>query len=140
MDLAACACANLRRATRVVTQVYDAALSPVGIRATQFTLLATLAITGEVALTRLAEELVMDRTTLTRNLKPLIARCLVRVEKARDQRVRHIRLSDDGMQLFQLARPRWGKIQAQLMERLGPARMVSVLDDLNATMEAARGR
>ena len=139
MDLAACACANLRRATRVVTQVYDAALSPVGIRATQFTVLATLAITGEVALTRLAEELVMDRTTLTRNLKPLIARGLVRVEKARDQRVRHIRLSDDGRQLFDLARPRWEKIQARLMERLGTARMASVLDDLKATLEAARG-
>jgi len=121
-----------------VTQVYDSALSPVGIRATQFTVLATLAGTGEVALTRLAEALVMDRTTLTRNLKPLIARGLVRAEKVEDQRVRQIRLTDDGMKLLQLARPRWEEVQAHLMEGLGSVRLGRILDDLGATIDVAR--
>ena len=73
-DLAACACANLRKAARVVTQAYDKALKPTGLRATQFTVIATLATEGDAPLTRLAEALVMDRTTLTRNLKPWSAK------------------------------------------------------------------
>ena len=116
MDLGACTCANLRRATRVVTQAYDGALSPLSLRATQFTLLATLAKTGDVALTRLAETLVMDRTTLTRNLKPLIARGLIRVGQEQDQRVRQIHLTDDGMKLFDRARPAWEEVQARMVD------------------------
>ena len=138
MDLGACTCANLRRATRVVTQLYDSALSPAGIRATQFTVLATLAKTGDVAVTRLAEALVMDRTTLTRNLKPLIAKGLVGVEKVEDQRVRKIHLTDHGMRIFNQARPRWEEVQARLVEGLGPARWARFLDDLAATVVAAR--
>ncbi len=139
MDVAACTCANLRRATRVVTQVYDAALKPVGLRATQFNLLAALAKRGGVAMTPLAEGLVMDRTTLTRNLKPLIARGLVRVEQEQDQRVRKIHLTDDGMKLFNRARPHWQEVQARLVEGLGGARWAGFLDDLSVTIGVARG-
>jgi DNA-binding MarR family transcriptional regulator len=139
MDVAGCTCANLRKATRVVTQVYDQALAPVGLRATQFTLLATLAQTGDAAVTRLAEALVMDRTTLTRNLKPLIARGLIRVGQERDQRVRQIHLTDDGMKLFDRARPAWEEAQARLVEGLGATRWAGLLDDLSLTVGVARG-
>ena len=141
MDVAACTCANLRRATRVVTQVYDAALKPVGLRATQFNLLAALEKRGGVAMTPLAEALVMDRTTLTRNLKPLIARGLVRVEQEQeqDQRVRRIHLTGDGMRLFHRARPHWQQVQARLVEGLGGARWAGFLDDLSVTAGVARG-
>ncbi len=60
VDLTACTCANLRRAARMVTQVYDKALHPAGLKATQFTLLATLSKREDLPLTRLAEALVMD--------------------------------------------------------------------------------
>lgn len=80
LDVVNCTSATLRKATRVVTQVYDGALRPVGLRATQFNLLATLAISGDTPLTRLAEMLVMNRTTLTRNLKPLVGKGLICVE------------------------------------------------------------
>ena len=139
LDLGACTCANLRRATRVVTQAYDRALSPMGIRATQFTVLATLAETGEVPLTRLAEALVMDRTTLTRNLKPLIARGLVGDQQDDDQRVRKIHLTDSGAQLFLEARARWEEVQARMVEGLGPERWSGLLDGLGATVGVARG-
>ena len=72
-DMQVCAHASLRKAMRVVSQAYDAALKPSGLRATQFTLLAVLARAGDMPLTKLAEILVMERTTLTRNLKPLMA-------------------------------------------------------------------
>ncbi len=84
VDLTACTCANLRKAARAVTQVYDQALRPTGLKATQFTMLATLSNRGDLPLSRLAEALVMDRTTLTRNLKPLVGKGLVRIDQ--DQR------------------------------------------------------
>ena len=96
VDLTACTCANLRRAARMVTQVYDKALHPAGLKAPQFTLLATLSKRGDLPLTRLAEALVMDRTALTRNLKPLVGKGNVRADRHEDQRVRRISLTDAG--------------------------------------------
>ena len=73
LDPANCTFANLRKASRTVSQAYNDALRPAGLKATQFTLLATLNKRGEVSVSELAAALVMDRTTLTRNLKPLEA-------------------------------------------------------------------
>ncbi len=96
MDVASCTCANMRKASRVVTQSFDAALRLAGLKATQFTLLATLSKRGDLPLTRLAEALVMDRTALTRNLKPLVGKGNVRADRHEDQRVRRISLTDAG--------------------------------------------
>lgn len=139
-DLAACTCANLRKAARVVTQTYDAALKPAGLKATQFNLLATLAMRGDGPLTWLAEALVMDRTTLTRNLKPLLRKGLIRIEPEPDQRVRKVSLSEAGRSAFEAARPLWEHAQSRVVERLGPARWSGFLDDLTMTVAAVRER
>ena len=78
-----CMCASLRRAARAVTQRYDEALRPAGIRLTQFTLLQMLSLTGPLTQGALSEQLAMDSTTLSRTLKP--------VEKAGWIRSRRIR-------------------------------------------------
>ena len=78
-DVAGCTYANLRKASRAVGQVYDAALQRSGLKATQFTLLATLNARGDMPLSQLADVLVMDRTTLTRNLKLLVAKDLIHI-------------------------------------------------------------
>ncbi|MEE8273100.1 MAG: MarR family transcriptional regulator, partial [Alphaproteobacteria bacterium] len=70
-EAAICTCFNLRKAARAVTQLYDAALGPSGLRATQFSLIAALGVRGAPTISQLAKAMVMDRTTLTRNLKPL---------------------------------------------------------------------
>jgi DNA-binding MarR family transcriptional regulator len=75
---------------RVISQVYDAALRPSGLRATQFTLLAVLSSQGELPLTKLAEILVLDCTTLTRNLKPLLAQGMLEISREKDERIRLI--------------------------------------------------
>src|SRR5215217_5827709 len=80
----ACACANLRRAARAVTQVFDEALAPSGLRATQFTLLVTSRLMGESTINELAEKMAMDRTTLSRNLKPLVRSGLLEVRPGED--------------------------------------------------------
>ncbi len=85
-----CACLNVRKAARAVTQLYDEVLQPSGLRATQFNLLVAIALAGEAPVTRLADALVMDRTTLTRNLKPLESQGLITIEAGTDRRVFHL--------------------------------------------------
>ena len=75
-----CICFNLRKAARVITQIYDEAFRPTGFRSTQMPLLVATAALGPVTVNRLAEAVVMDRTTLTRNLKPLEKQGLLRVK------------------------------------------------------------
>lgn len=140
LDVATCTCANLRKATRVVTQLYDAALQPTGLKATQFSLLATLAKRGDMRLTQLADALVMDRTTLTRNIKPLMEKGLIGVAHEKDQRVRMIILTGDGERIFNDALPLWKQVQSQFVDDLGLDRWSSLLDDLVATVATAQGK
>jgi DNA-binding MarR family transcriptional regulator len=138
-QLTACACANLRKASRAVTQVYDAALQPTGLKATQFTLLATLSTLGDLPLTRLAEALVMDRTTLTRNLKPLIGKGLVDVASGDDQRVRKVGLTPSGRTAFDEALPHWRIAQSRFVEGLGQEKLRDLLAGIGGTVSIARG-
>ncbi|MHA1600202.1 MAG: MarR family winged helix-turn-helix transcriptional regulator [Alphaproteobacteria bacterium] len=135
-NVANCTNTNLRKTMRVVAQVYDAALQPTGLRATQFTLLATLANGGNMPLTKLAEVLVMNRTTLTRNLKPVVAKGLISVGVGNDQRVREVRLSPAGSTAYRDAIPYWQIAQSQVVERLGTHRWSGLLDDLAFTTRA----
>jgi len=139
-NLAACTCANLRKATRLVTQAYDAALQPSGLKATQFTVLATLASMddGSAPLTRLADKLVMDRTTLTRNLKPLVRDGLIDIVQESDQRVRNVTLTANGKASFEEAQPRWERVQSAMVEKLGSERWSGLLEDLGATITTLR--
>src|SRR5256885_1699807 len=87
-----CMCTLMRKTARLITQWYDAYLQPSGLRMTQCSMLVAIALAQEVPLTRLAEILVLDRTTLARNLKLLEGQGLVRVEAGEDKRVRLVRL------------------------------------------------
>lgn len=137
-DITNCTCANLRKATRVVTQVFDAALQPSGLRATQFALLATLQKLGDPSLTKLAGVMVMDRTTLTRNLKPLVNRDLVSTGTEQDQRVRKIQLTMEGSRVLNEALPLWQQIQSRVVDRLGKDRWAQFLEDLAITVEVIK--
>ncbi len=139
-EIMACTCANFRRVARVVTQSYDAALRPVKLKATQFTLLGTLSLAGEVPITRLAALMVMDRTTLTRNLQPLVRRGLIEVEQGQgsDQRVHKVRLTDDGRALFEEAKPLWRTVQNRFSEGFGPERWNGLLGDLKDVISMAK--
>ena len=131
LDTAACACANLRKATRIVTQTYDAALKQTGLKATQFTLLATIDKTGEQPLSRLANAMVMDRTTLTRNLNPLISKGYIDIIQGSDHRVRRICLTPSGAKILKKARPAWEKAQSTIVGNLGQEQWGILLTSLN---------
>jgi len=115
-----CACGSLRRAARVVTRLYDDALKPTGLRATQFGLLSNLMALGSSTLTQLADAMVVDHTTLTRNLDVLEARGLVVTEEGEDRRERQLRLSEKGIASLSEAYPLWQAAQARVMEIGGP--------------------
>lgn len=131
---AVCTCFNLRKASRAITQLYDQVLQPSGLLATQFTLLVAISVAGSATVTRLAQELVMDRTTLTRNLKPLERQGLIEIEPGQDQRTRVVSLTDKGHKALARAIPLWEQAQAHIVEGLGQSRWSALLSDLSDTV------
>jgi DNA-binding MarR family transcriptional regulator len=114
-----CACFNLRKATRAVTQLYDKALAPSTLRVTQFTLLVALSRTEQLTLSQVAEHLVMDRTTLARNLTPLERDGLVTIRRGPDRRERYMHLTLRGHRALEQALPLWRQAQAQVERSVG---------------------
>jgi DNA-binding MarR family transcriptional regulator len=130
-----CTAQHLRRATRAIARLYDRALAPSGLRETQFSVLTAISLFGEVPLMRLAEELGLDRTTLTRNLQPLERAGMVSSGPGKDQRVRLLRLTDGGRRAVQRAYPLWEEAQGRVVKALGQRRWTDLLAGLDATGE-----
>ncbi len=110
---------NTRRATRLVTQYYDKALAPAGIRSTQYSLLSLLSMMGEAPMQEVAYVLAMDRTTLTRNLNPLMRRGLVKVKVGSDRRARPLTLTPKGQSTLEAALPLWQAAQSRIVDAIG---------------------
>jgi DNA-binding MarR family transcriptional regulator len=132
---ATCACFGIRKAARAVTQVYDEALRPTGLRTTQFTLLMLLQGHGPMGVQALAREAVTDRTTLTRNLGVLEERGLVRIAAGEDARVRLVELTAAGADAAAAAFPLWRTAQAYVSKRMGPRRLTRLLADLATAVD-----
>jgi DNA-binding MarR family transcriptional regulator len=113
-----CVCSTLRRASRAVTQHYEASFRGSGLRATQFTLLATLVETGPLPLSELAKMLGLERTTLTRNLGPLEKKGFVSSVADDDQRVRRIIITKKGKAAALAALDAWKQAQSTVGEVL----------------------
>jgi DNA-binding MarR family transcriptional regulator len=112
-------CASLRRASRVLTQHYDEALRPLGLRATQFTVLQALSLVGEVSQGKLGEILAMDSTTLTRTLEIMSGHGWIVKRPGKDRRERRLRLSKSGEAQLNRALPSWQQVQDRLRRQLG---------------------
>lgn len=126
-----CNCFSLRKATRAITQFYDHCLEPAGIRATQFTLLVSLASVSAHTLTEMANTLVMDRTTLTRNLKPLEKLGFIQTIEARDKRSKAYALTDKGRETLNKGIPLWQAAQQKVGSSVGTQRVESLLKELD---------
>jgi DNA-binding MarR family transcriptional regulator len=132
-----CACANLRKASRAVTQLYDESLQPTGLRATQYTLLVALTLGGSISISDLAQQLVMDRTTLTRNLSLLERQGLAAIAKGDDQRTRMVTLTNQGREALTKALPLWEQAQTRIVSGLGRERLNMLLSDLSDVVSLA---
>jgi DNA-binding MarR family transcriptional regulator len=134
-----CACLNLRRAARAVTQRYDEAFRPAGLRATQVSILVSLAGRGPLTVNGLAEAVMSDPTTVTRNLKPLEKRGLLRTRHGEDRRERVVELTARGRKALGRIVPLWERVQSGLVKGLGKERLVRLLGDLEAAVAVTRG-
>ncbi len=114
-----CACANLRRAARAVTRMYNRELRPTGLEQTQFTLLMTLDLTGEVTQGGLGKVLALDTTSLTRMLRLLTKRGWIAVKTGDDRRRRLLRLTAGGRDKLKRSQPYWDRAQTRLHKGLG---------------------
>ncbi len=131
-----CTCAVLRRASRRMTQVYDQALKPFGLRLTQYSLLASLLRSDDMSITELAELLVMERTTLTRNLKPLEAAGWLRVRAGPDRRSRAVAITPSGRAVVEQAFPAWQQAERRLRAAMGREESAELRQLLVAAMAA----
>ena len=133
--LSPCTCFHLRRAARRVSQLYDQHLAGVGLSLNEYSILHRAQHTRPLG--ELAEALGMDRTTLTRNLKPLTNAGLVQIMAGDDGRQRCIQLTPEGRQRLQQARPLWRKAQSEIEARCGVSTVHALnqqLDTLHSTL------
>jgi len=133
--LAECACFNLRKASRVITQLFDKAMKGNGVRGTQFSILAVLSAFETETITRLSDVLVMDRTTLTRNLKPMENAGLIKITQGSDLRSKEVSLTKKGRQTFEKTFPQWKNTQDLVIEKIGRKRFGYLLNDLREISE-----
>jgi len=137
-----CTCSRLRRATRAVTQLYDDALAPVGLRVTQLSLLRTLQRLGTLTIGDLAARNLLDRTALSRNLDSLAEKRLVAIQPGRDARTREVTLTRQGTAAIAAAAPHWERAQREVARHVGRDRldgMYEVLRDIEALHPAPAG-
>jgi len=110
---------NTRRATRLITQYYDKTLAPTGLRSTQYSLLNALSMLGEASMQDMSIIMAMDRTTLTRNLSPLVKMGLVKVSVGSDRRSRPITVTLKGKSALEKALPYWQEAQSHIVDAVG---------------------
>jgi len=115
-----CGCANLRRAARVVTRLYDAALRPTGLGVAQFTLLQALNTAPGMSQKQLASLLEIDSTTLTRTLAPLRRARWLRSTVGDDRRELSLTPTAAGRRAYKRALPYWERAQAEFVRVLEP--------------------
>jgi len=126
----ACACSNLRKAARAVTQLFDSALKPAKVRSTQFALLIAVARLAPVPIGRLAQLLVIDRTTLTRSLCLMERHGLVAISHRSTMRQKFITLSPQGSKALENCLPLWREAQQSFVDQVGKQHWESMRQQL----------
>lgn len=135
-ELGPCICAQVRRVARKLSSLYDTFLSPEGLTITQYSLLANIGRAGELSHSVLAEKIGMDRTTLTRNLRPLTKAKWVAAASGKDRRQHLLQVTAAGKRKLVRSWPLWEEAQRQLLSQIGSQSMQE-LRTLLASTETA---
>lgn len=135
-----CACFNVRNAARAITVMYDEVMEPVGLKMTQFAIIATIFRDKEPTMQLLAAELGLDPSTMTRTLRPLTEEGLVRILPGEDgdRRVKRLALTSLGRHKLGQGKKHWEAAQQQLSDRVGPEVFDRLIGDLSAVTKALR--
>jgi DNA-binding MarR family transcriptional regulator len=135
--LFACACFNVRMASRALSTFYDQQLEPSGLKVNQLVLLGAVRAAGAIPMQGLAQLLGLDPSTLSRTLQPLQSEGLIRIEESeQDRRIREVVLTAAGHRRYGEAREGWQAAQAALRDKLGAPRFERILTDLKALVRA----
>ncbi len=132
-----CICINLRRATQIVTQYYDALLAPSGLKLTQFSLLHQIRLREPVRISELARVTGLDRTTMGKNLQLIARSGLISLSPGEDRRERVAQLTSKGRQALNMAYPLWKNAQATMTAALGQEQFKTFMSLLSELEEAA---
>ncbi len=126
-----CLALNLRRTARMVSAVYDDAVRPSGVRSTQFSILATLAVNPDTSIAQLADWIDADRTTAQRSIGIMERQEWIRVEKADSGNVRKLSLTPRGRKKLDEAYRLWEKVQNEMVDQLGEESSRRLLRELS---------
>jgi DNA-binding MarR family transcriptional regulator len=126
-----CLCNALRRADRAVSRLYDEELRSVGLRTTQYSLLAWLRVAGESRQRDIEELTSLDQSTLSRNLRPLVDAGWVAIRPGEDRREKLVRLTDAGVAKLREARPAWERAQQRMRSRLPKGGWTDLMERLH---------
>ncbi len=130
-----CNCLNIRRASRAVTHFYDTLLQPSGLTISQLSLLKHLKQVEPITISQLADVMRIDRTTLNRNMKPLVDQNLITITPGQDPRTRQVAMTPKGTIITNNASKHWDKAQASIKNYLGEADL-AILVKLLSKLEA----
>lgn len=132
---AECTCFRIRGAARRVTQIYSRHLAPTGLKISQFSLLGFVAAEGPLSIGRLSDLLATDRTTLTRNLRPLLQGGLVERATSGDKRRHVLVATPDGRGLFKRALPLWVAAEQEVRAAMGARLTADLHGAIDRSME-----
>lgn len=128
---------SYRMASRVISQIYDRELAECGIKCTQFSILRATYLLRQTTNAQLQEKLVLDQTTLTRGLKPLIRDGLIQVQPGEDRRQKLLSLTRKGKALYAKADKKWQGAQKYIRKRLGKEKTDQMIE-MNAAVVTLR--
>src|SRR5262249_28982862 len=133
-----CTVFNLRKASRAMTRMYDEDIASSGLTANQFTMLVAVCLAAPARISRLADILGTEKSTLSRNLSPLERIGLIASARSEDRRERRFTITPKGEAVLERAIPLWEEAQKRAVAGLGAQRMHELLDDLSAATEVAK--
>ena len=132
-----CACANFRRIARIVTQVYEKQMQPTGLKVTQYYMLVNIARHKETSISKLGEIMLLDQTTITRNINILKKSGYVNITKdINDSRTKSISITDTGLVKLEEATPIWLQIQEKVEKNMGKEKYKDLLETLKNLQES----
>lgn len=130
-----CVCANVRRASRVLTRLYDRVMAPSGLTVTQYSLLRNIIVSEPMSVSELARVMNLDRTTLVRNLKAVEKAGFVRSDRGKDARMRPINITATGEDAVARAMPYWNEAQKIVKSHLGEedvGKLIALVEDIES--------
>ena len=134
-----CSCFYLRRAARLVTRQYAETMKAAGLKSSQFSILSIISHHGRMTITELADKMGLERTSLSRTLRPLEKDGLISISEEQEKRRRFIELTKQGRKVYKMSLPLWNKAQRQLKKQLGAEDLKSLKSLLKRTADLISG-